>query len=763
MIVCDGATKSGRAVSAEEQYTGRVPPRDGPSDGHRHRLLRIRGRRDARPPALWCLWPWSLRAPAKASVLPAEVNTAPVPGPSTPAGAPCSDAAATADEILITDVDADDQPARKVPHADPAHVAMCVLVSRALEVAGTSAAEAGRDGTVCLVHLPDAVWTKIARDAWSYVVRNSGQADDGARDTYWESNRWLAWTPDNSQEGHEQRSGEEKFARSVAKGRHCTGFAADLSWLPNDMVQAADYRLEVPRLTAGDVAAVALELCGDSPVESLSDEQAVLLTPRLLRLARRPGQTADAYIVKLRDLLDHALASAGSGANCPAAASASPRAAPTLSRLHGMDEAVRWGLDLARDLRLFAESKISWGDVDRGCLLSGPPGVGKTLFARALAQTCDVPLVSGSYSEWHGTGSAHQGDLLKAMRRTFSKARDSAPCILFIDETDSFPNRATITHHYVEWETQVVNGLLAEIDGVEGREGVVVIGACNHPEKLDPALIRSGRFDRHIRLSLPDRPALSAILREHLGPDLQGVDLSEAAMAGTGGTGADCEKWVRGARRRARTGGRDMVPRDLLDEIGGAENRTDAELWIAAVHEAGHAVAISALRPGTVRAVSIRGDDGGFTDGGRMRSRYLRETDLQQHLIILLAGRAAEEEVLGVASSGAGGQYGSDLERATWLAVTADTAFGFAAGGGLLWRGMPDARELPAILAANAELADRVRVRLDDAYAVVRELMRAYAAAVQDLASVLVTRRVLDGARAENIVRRHIGDGGGRT
>ena len=308
-----------------------------------------------------------------------------------------------------------------------------------------------------------------------------------------------------------------------------------------------------------------------------------------------------------------------------------------------------------------------------------------------------------------------------------------------------------------------MNGLLAEIDGVEGREGVVVIGACNHPEKLDPALIRSGRFDRHIRLSLPDRPALSAILREHLGPDLQGVDLSEAAMAGTGGTGADCEKWVRGARRRARTGGRDMVPRDLLDEIGGAENRTDAELWIAAVHEAGHAVAISALRPGTVRAVSIRGDDGGFTDGGRMRSRYLRETDLQQHLIILLAGRAAEEEVLGVASSGAGGQYGSDLERATWLAVTADTAFGFAAGGGLLWRGMPDARELPAILAANAELADRVRVRLDDAYAVVRELMRAYAAAVQDLASVLVTRRVLDGARAENIVRRHIGDGGGRT
>ena len=138
------------------------------------------------------------------------------------------------------------------------------------------------------------------------------------------------------------------------------------------------------------------------------------------------------------------------------------------------------------------------------------------------------------------------------MRKTFEEARQAAPCILFIDEVDSFPNRATIVHHYVEWETQVVNALLAEMDGNEGRPGVVLLGACNHPEKLDPALVRSGRLDRHIRIGLPDRVALADILREQLGGDLSGVDLSGVVLLATGATGADCERFVRGARRRAR-------------------------------------------------------------------------------------------------------------------------------------------------------------------------------------------------------------------
>ena len=133
-----------------------------------------------------------------------------------------------------------------------------------------------------------------------------------------------------------------------------------------------------------------------------------------------------------------------------------------------------------------------------------------TLFARALAATCGAPLVTGSYGDWHGSGGAHQGDLLKAMK-TFTEAKSKAPSILFIDEIDSFPNRATITQWYADWETQVVNGLLALIDGAEGHEGVLVLGACNHPHKLDPALVRSGRLDRHVSRGFSDTAASTPI------------------------------------------------------------------------------------------------------------------------------------------------------------------------------------------------------------------------------------------------------------
>lgn len=225
-----------------------------------------------------------------------------------------------------------------------------------------------------------------------------------------------------------------------------------------------------------------------------------------------------------------------------------------------------WG-KLKLTPRAYRAGRLPWSAIDRGVLVFGPPDTGKTSFARALAASCGVPFILGSLGEWQAAG--HLGDLLRAMRATFSRARASAPAILFIDEIDSFGDRASFSHGNRDYSIQVVNGLLELLDGAGGREGVVVVGACNHPDRLDPAIVRSGRLDRRIHIPLPDQAALRQIIRHHLGTDLADVDLADAAKAAVGASGADVERWVRGARRRTRTSNRPMVIKDLLAEVRG--------------------------------------------------------------------------------------------------------------------------------------------------------------------------------------------------
>jgi cell division protease FtsH len=167
-------------------------------------------------------------------------------------------------------------------------------------------------------------------------------------------------------------------------------------------------------------------------------------------------------------------------------------------------------------------------------------------FAQALARSCGVPLIVGSYAQWQTSGGGHLGDLLRAMAASFDAARKAAPSILFIDEIDSFYARQHGDTRNRDWWANVVGGLLQLLDGVEKRDGVVVVGATNHPELVDPAIIRGGRLDRTLEIGLPDQAALAGILRVHLRDDLAHTDLMLVAMQATGATGADAERWVRG-------------------------------------------------------------------------------------------------------------------------------------------------------------------------------------------------------------------------
>ena len=660
------------------------------------------------------------------------------------------------DDGLPVPISATDEAAARLKQ-DPAQLAVHAMLEHALTATGTTAEAAGADGVICLVTLPSNDWGTLARSEWYEWIRDGERHLEGRRRNFDHVAKSLAMLATSEPRRLERDDQDEEFAKAVCKARHCVGFAANTAWLPSDLVHAADLRLVLPTLTSADVGVIAEQLTGDTATEALSEAQATQLTPRLLRLAKRRDQTADAYLRKLGELIRRDTAVAEDQAvDVPPL-----RDVPTLDRLHGLDEAVAWGMALAGDIQGVRDGVLTWGDVDRGCLLSGPPGCGKTMFARALAASCGVGLVVGSYGQWHGSGGAHQGDLLKAMRKTFSDARAGAPCILFIDEVDSFPNRATIKHHYVEWETQVVNALLAEIDGVENRAGVIVVAACNHPHRLDPALTRSGRLDRHIHIHLPDRAALGLILREHLGSDLAGQDLSAAALVATGASGADCARLGRGARRRARAAAREMLLADLLDEIGGSDARSPADLRVAAVHEAGHAVMTCILRPGTLDMVSLQDSSshGGFVASLPSTSKHVLASDVRERITILLAGRAAEELLLGAASSGAGGSPDSDLARATHLATHAATALGLDDASGLVWRGQPELHHLPETLATNAPLAEQVRCWLDDAYEASLDLLRTHIAPLNAMASALIERRIMDGPDIEALIQQHLDAG----
>ncbi len=649
------------------------------------------------------------------------------------------------DDIFSPDEDDFEPDARPALFEDPALRVAEAMLRRAILAAPPCP-------VWCSIHVvttPNSSWTPMLSEAWEEMVRTAGSSGNEVEDrAWWRRGAWVNFARQFDLKGR-MDNGDAAVGKALAERKLLVGFAHDTSLLPRDLTDAADWHLAVAAPTPDDVRCGVPAPCARAADLDLSAEDAAAVTPRLLRLATRPNQNAPAWFAKLRDLLGK---ESGRAEN----AATAPRTAPTLSRLHGMPEATEWGLSLARDLSDYRRGALPWSAVDAGCLLSGPPGVGKSLFARALATSCGVRLFTGSYATWHSVGTCHQGDFLKAMRRTFADARAAAPCILFVDEVDSFPDRRKVAQYNGSYETQVVNGLLAEIDGADARDGVVLVAACNHPDRLDPALVRSGRLDRHIRLMLPDADGLSAILREHLGDDLPGEDLRRMGALALGSSGADCERLVRGARRRARSRSEPMVLADLSAELAGSgvDAATDRRI---ATHEAGHVVAAIELG-GTfaLEGVTIQPNGGiGGTMLGRWNDVFLSEDIVRDRLVVLLAGRAAEEVVLGNASSGAGGGVVSDLAQATGLALRASVSMGLDSDHGLLWRGEPDDRTAPTVLECDPRLAARIRDRLAGAHEQASELMRRRRAAVSALADALVECRTLSGEEARVIVGRH--------
>ncbi|WP_029620028.1 AAA family ATPase [Pseudorhizobium marinum] len=182
---------------------------------------------------------------------------------------------------------------------------------------------------------------------------------------------------------------------------------------------------------------------------------------------------------------------------------------------------LEWVSSLEQDLRLWQGGKLPWEEVSSALLVSGPPGTGKTIFVKALANTLQLPLIRTSVSSWMNGG--HLNSVINRMTDCFAEARALAPAILFIDEIDGIGSRESQGKDYSDYWTTIVNKLLEALNSLPDMQGLVVVGATNRPEAMDPALLRSGRLQPHLEIGLPDTAALAGIFRHHLGHDVRQV------------------------------------------------------------------------------------------------------------------------------------------------------------------------------------------------------------------------------------------------
>jgi cell division protease FtsH len=359
----------------------------------------------------------------------------------------------------------------------------------------------------------------------------------------------------------------------------------------------------------------------------------------------------------------------------------------------GVDEAEEELREIVEFLKNPRKYTSIGGRIPKGVLLVGPPGTGKTLLARAVAGEAKVPFFSLSGSEFVemfvGVGAARVRDL-------FGQAEGKAPCIIFIDELDALGKvRIQTPMGSHEEREQTLNQLLAEMDGFDGRKGIIIMGATNRPEVLDPALLRPGRFDRQVLVDKPDVRGREDILRIHVKNVKIGdnVDLKVIAARTAGFAGADLANLVNEAALLAARRDKPAVDRKDFDEaidrvIAGLEKKrvmNDKERRIVAFHESGHAIVATVL-PGLdpVHKISIvaRGFGAlGYTMQLPLEDRYLMtRQDLHSQLAVLLGGRSAEEIAFGEISTGAQ----NDLQRATDIARAMVTEFGMSEALGVV-------------------------------------------------------------------------------
>ncbi|WP_407116138.1 AAA family ATPase [Bradyrhizobium sp. LMG 9283] len=618
--------------------------------------------------------------------------------------------------------------------------AAAILVARAIERSDGLTRDLRRECPVISLATHGAeVVSPVRRVLTTCAFGNDAKVlDDRAFDGAHYTRPVLLLARDGTSNEHRPEKGNAIISEALHARAPIFGLAPDpRRHLPRDLLRAAEHHLSLGQLDASAIALVIEAVTGRSPSTVPDEQLARAVDISDLTLSVRADRNADdcikllEKIVSTKSFFDHR--------------------GPRLEELAGYGAAREWGLNLVADLREYRAGRLDWECLEKGLLLAGPPGVGKTQFARALAKSADVPLVASSVADWNA--ATYLSGTLAAIKECFSRARQLAPCILFIDELDGISDRATLTTEYKEYWTQIVNLLLELLAGIEERPGVIVIGATNHPDHIDAAVKRAGRLDRTIEIELPNSENLAAIFRFHLGQDvLPAVNLMPAALAAAGRTGADVEAWVRRAKSRARRAIREIALDDVLHEIrSGREGMPEILRRACSVHEGGHLVVGIALAVFEPQALTIL-DHGATTRVELSRANSQTRAGIENYMVALLSGRAAEEMILGTSQATAGSGVGdnSDFSRATQAAIDMELRFGFGVIGVAHF-----SERTTEMLLHDPSIVALITKRLDRCLTRARELVSANRAAVEAVAKRLEEVGYLDRIAIGDLLKAH--------
>ena len=401
--------------------------------------------------------------------------------------------------------------------------------------------------------------------------------------------------------------------------------------------------------------------------------------------------------------------------------------------------------------------------IPRGVLLCGKPGTGKTLIAKAIAGEADVPFISMSGSEFiemfAGLGASR-------VRKLFEKAKKISPCIVFIDEIDAIGERRSSGNGAETENNQTLNQLLVEMDGFDTEETIIVLAATNRPEMLDKALLRPGRFDRQITIALPDLNGREAILKIHAKGKkfADDVNLRSIAEDTAGFSGAELANILNEAAIIATIRGHKAISNNDIEEAVkkvtvGLEKQSrivsDKDKRLTAYHEAGHAIVSSQLETQKdIKEVSIipRGVAGGYTMYKTNEDKYyISKTEMEEKLVSLLGGRAAEQIALNDISTGAS----NDIEVATQIAKSMITKYGMSKTLGPIYIDTDkDSYELQLLGEKFGDaIGAEVKIMIDTAYARAQEILRNNMPKLDKVAEKLLEKEIISADEFQELIQ----------